>query len=216
MLEWSERPRPLFKLQKDCPSSSTLHPRGGADAFHTLVREAIGHYPIWLVPYRMPERYPWLRADHFTSDRYIDFAIYGLPNDQRGDELLGDARAEDVRGGGIKTLISENHYDERTFWKVYDRERYERVKRRTDPANLPQRLREAQPLLAALTVESSRAPNDATHLAVELPRPLNPSRGVSSSSSEGARRRYSLSTNNPAATSLLTMPRASTSRGSIS
>lgn len=38
--------------------------------------------------------------------------------------------------GGLKTLISQNHYEEARFWSIYDRERWERVKRRMDPENV--------------------------------------------------------------------------------
>ncbi len=35
--------------------------------------------------------------------------------------------------GGVKALISRNHYTEKRFWEIYDRERYEAAKRRLDP-----------------------------------------------------------------------------------
>ena len=36
----------------------------------------------------------------------------------------------------MKALISCNYYDESTFWKIFDRKRYQRVKKITDPQNL--------------------------------------------------------------------------------
>ena len=36
--------------------------------------------------------------------------------------------------GGIKTLISENHYDEPRSWQIYARDEYARAKARLDPA----------------------------------------------------------------------------------
>ena len=38
--------------------------------------------------------------------------------------------------GGIKTLISRNHYDRDTFWSIYSQPRWQAVKQRTDPRNL--------------------------------------------------------------------------------
>ncbi len=38
--------------------------------------------------------------------------------------------------GGLKTLISRNHYDEKTFWSIYNKSLYSRIKRRMDPENL--------------------------------------------------------------------------------
>lgn len=38
--------------------------------------------------------------------------------------------------GGLKTLISHNHFTEREFWSVWNRANFDRVKARTDPDNL--------------------------------------------------------------------------------
>jgi FAD/FMN-containing dehydrogenase len=134
LLGWSRTLRPLFKLQKNPPVVTDLFiPEAEVDAFYAWYERTIGYYPLWLVPYRVLEPYPWLRADHSRSDLYFDVAIYGLPDDGTYSELL-EQKTFAVKG--IKTLISQNHYDEATFWKVYDRERYERVKRRMDPSNL--------------------------------------------------------------------------------
>jgi hypothetical protein len=75
-------------------------------------------------------------AEEHRHDLYVDVAVYWLPNDVPGvnySKLLED---QTFAVGGVKTLISENHYDESTFWKIYDRAAYEGVKRRTDPGNL--------------------------------------------------------------------------------
>ena len=34
---------------------------------------------------------------------------------------------------GIKTLISRNHYDEKTFWDIYSKPRWESAKKTLDP-----------------------------------------------------------------------------------
>jgi hypothetical protein len=106
---------------------------------HAWYAEHVGHYPLWIVPYRMPKRYPWIAESHLPSVKgqlFIDFAIYGMPNDD--PRVCYSRRLEDKTYalGGIKTLIGQNHYDEATFFAVYDRTRYDRIKRRTDPRNL--------------------------------------------------------------------------------
>ena len=35
--------------------------------------------------------------------------------------------------GGIKTLISSNYYSESDFWKIWNKENYDKVKGKTDP-----------------------------------------------------------------------------------
>jgi FAD/FMN-containing dehydrogenase len=140
MLKWSQRFRPLFKLQKRLPVVIDLFiPRRSFATFYDWYAESIGYYPLWLVPYRMPAPYRWIAKDHLgdaAKDLFVDVAIYGLPNDRPGvdySKLLEDRTRE---LGGIKTLISENHYDEATFWSVYARAQYEQVKRRMDPHGL--------------------------------------------------------------------------------
>lgn len=135
LLAWSERLRPLFRLQKHPPVVTDLFiPESGADAFHRWYDGAISHYPMWIVPYRMPTPYPWLRAPR--PGLYFDFAIYGLPNDRDDVDYSLLLEQKTFEAGGIKTLIAQNHYDERTFFSIHDRSRYERIKRRVDPENL--------------------------------------------------------------------------------
>ena len=38
--------------------------------------------------------------------------------------------------GGLKTLISTNYYSESDFWKIWNKENYYQVKRKTDPHNI--------------------------------------------------------------------------------
>jgi FAD/FMN-containing dehydrogenase len=114
-------------------------PASRVTEFYAWYREHIRYAPLWIVPYRMPAPYAWIDPRHRDAhgdDTYVDFAIYGMPDDRPGvsySELL-ERKAYEL--GGIKTLISTNHYDRETFWTIYDRGRYERVKQRTDPQNM--------------------------------------------------------------------------------
>src|SRR5262249_20326690 len=50
------------------------------DLFDWYARE-IGHYPLWIVPYRRVRDYEWIAGDFYaglTDDLFIDVAIYGL------------------------------------------------------------------------------------------------------------------------------------------
>jgi FAD/FMN-containing dehydrogenase len=136
LLNWSRRLRPVLKHQKHLPVViDLLIPKRRFADFYRWYEQTIGYYPLWIVPYRVPAPYPWVEEKH-RSDLYVDVAIYGLPNDQpevNYSKLLED---QTYQLGGVKTLISENHYDESTFWKIYDRDAYDAVKRRTDPQNL--------------------------------------------------------------------------------
>jgi FAD/FMN-containing dehydrogenase len=141
LLKWSERLRPLFKLQKHPPVVTDMFiPRSRVAEFYGWYEREIGHYPMWLVPYRMASPYRFLADGHCSrtagDDLHLDFAVYGLPNDRAGRDCAKLLEQRTLELKGIKTLISENHYDEATFWSIYDRARYERVKRQVDPDNL--------------------------------------------------------------------------------
>ena len=136
LLNWSRRLRPILRHQKHLPVViDLLIPKRRFAEFYRWYEEVIGYYPLWIVPYRVPAPYPWVAPKH-RSDLYVDVAIYGLANDQPHVNYSKLLEERTYSLGGVKTLISENHYDERTFWKIYDRAAYEAVKRRTDPQNL--------------------------------------------------------------------------------
>jgi hypothetical protein len=141
LLAWSRRLRPIMKhirypfviLDVFIPSNRFLD-------FYEWYERTVDHYPLWLVPYRTPHGpYPWLDdayAARIGTDLFIDCAVYGKRNPVRGPNyyrLLEDKTRE---LHGIKTLISENHYDERTFWSIYNKAHYDQVKHETDPGNL--------------------------------------------------------------------------------
>jgi FAD/FMN-containing dehydrogenase len=137
MLAWSKRLAWLFALQKRLPVVIDLFvPRAEASSFCDWYTKTIGWFPMWIVPYRVPSPYPWLTERFRGADQYVDFAVYGLPNDRPGIDLSEALERRVHAHGGIKTLISENHYDEASFWQVYDRDRYAAIKRAMDPRGI--------------------------------------------------------------------------------
>ena len=141
LLTWSQRLRPLLRWQQRPPVVVDVFiPDARADEFLAWYQREFDFYPLWVVPYRVPAGgYPWLnpaRSPGRGEGLYFDFAVYGKLEDRPGvwySELLEQKTRE---LGGIKTLISRNHYDEATFWSIYDRPGYQAVKQRTDPDNL--------------------------------------------------------------------------------
>lgn len=93
-------------------------------------------FPLWVVPYRVPSMYPWISAEHgarMHDDLFIDCAIYGKPNGDPAIDWSERLEAKTYELGGIKTLISRNHYSEERFWSIYHRANYDAVKRELDP-----------------------------------------------------------------------------------
>ncbi len=140
LLTWSKRLAPLLKLDKR-PNVvvDVFIPSRELSRFYELFREKIGYFPLWIVPYRRVQRYPWLNEDYekkINDDLFIDVAIYGLNNrdlNKNYYKIIEDLTHE---CHGIKTLISHNFYDREKFWTIYNRENYQAVKQKTDPRNL--------------------------------------------------------------------------------
>jgi FAD/FMN-containing dehydrogenase len=139
LLTWSKRLRRVLKLRKHPPVVVDVFiPHRRFREFCVWYEEAIDFYPLWIVPYRIPRPYPWVSDEHrarMGDDLCIDCAVYG----KRNDGPVNFARLLEEKTfelGGVKTLISENHYDRERFWSIYHRENYERVKREMDPENL--------------------------------------------------------------------------------
>jgi FAD/FMN-containing dehydrogenase len=116
----------------------TFIPFSKLDEFLDWYGKEIGHYPLWVVPYRRVRNYEWI-SDEFTGrtddELFIDLAIYGMK--KSGDRNYYRLIEEELMEiGGIKTLISNNYYSESDFWRIWNRENYYRVKSKTDPDNI--------------------------------------------------------------------------------
>jgi len=101
-------------------------------------KKEVNHFPLWCVPYKLVREYEWVSAGFLNKikDKLIlDLAIYGMKKtgDKNYYKIIED---ELMNIGGIKTLISSNYYSESDFWKIWNKENYDKVKRKTDPNNI--------------------------------------------------------------------------------
>ncbi len=95
-------------------------------------------YPLWCVPYRRVRDYEWLDPRFYaglSDDLFLDVAVYGMKQ-RPGSNDYRVIEEKLLELGGLKTLISHNHFTEREFWSVWNRANFDRVKARTDPDNL--------------------------------------------------------------------------------
>ncbi len=108
--------------------------------FYRWYEREFSFFPLWIVPYRMKEIYPWVSEAYKrrigNENLFIDCAIYGKRNNTPSRDYSEMMERKVYELAGLKTLISRNHYDEHTFWSIYNRPLYSRVKSRTDPAHL--------------------------------------------------------------------------------
>jgi FAD/FMN-containing dehydrogenase len=126
-----ERERPTVTLDVFLPMSRL-------EAFLAWWEREFAFYPLWCVPYRRVQDYPWLAESFYANladEMFVDIAIYGLK--QTGDQNYHRMIEEKLRElGGIKTLISHNYYSHDEFWKIWNKRNYEAVKAITDRRNL--------------------------------------------------------------------------------
>ncbi len=106
--------------------------------FMEWYKKEVNHFPLWCVPYKIVRGYEWISADflHKIEDKlFLDLAIYGMK--KNGDKNYYKIIEDELMNiGGIKTLISSNYYSESDFWKIWNKENYDKVKRKTDPNNI--------------------------------------------------------------------------------
>jgi hypothetical protein len=140
LIRWSRRLEALFALRRRpdvlvdlfIPEARTL------EFIEWYLRE-VRYFPLWVVPYRVPEVYPWLAEGHarrFDGDLFFDLAVYGMRNSDPSVDWSRVFEEKTHELGGIKTLISRNHYTRERFWEIYKRESYEKAKARLDPEGL--------------------------------------------------------------------------------
>jgi FAD/FMN-containing dehydrogenase len=96
-------------------------------------------YPLWIVPYKIENIYPWVSEKHAAQIRdqmFFDCAIYGKPNSDPDVDWSQVLEEKTYECGGIKTLISRNHHSKERFWEIYNRANYEAAKNRLDPHHI--------------------------------------------------------------------------------
>jgi FAD/FMN-containing dehydrogenase len=106
------------------------------EEFYYWYEKEFNFYPLWIVPYRMPAIYPWINPSFAAKNGenfFIDCAIYGKKNNNPKIDYSEMLENKVFDLGGIKTLISRNHYSQEKFWQIYDKKKYDKIKQRTDP-----------------------------------------------------------------------------------
>jgi FAD/FMN-containing dehydrogenase len=138
LLRLAEKLHHVLRDERPNVTLDVFVPVSRLGAFLHWHERAIGHYPLWVVPYRLVRRYDWVAPqvfDGIDDELYVDIAIYGMkqPADRNLYKEIEDALP---RFHAIKTLISHNYYDERTFWSIFNEPAHRAVKAIVDPKNV--------------------------------------------------------------------------------
>ena len=141
LIRWSKRTEKLFGLVKKRPDVvvDVFIPGSRFADFWDWYARDFRFWPLWIVPYRIEQPYPWIAADHaaaMTDRLMIDCAVYGKRNNDRDVDWSQAIEEKTYELGGIKTLISRNHHTRERFWQIYHRDRWEAAKRELDPPGL--------------------------------------------------------------------------------
>jgi len=140
LIKWSKRLAPLMKIKRRPEVVVDVFiPSGRFKEFFDWYRSDYSFYPLWIVPYAAPDIYPWIDPDYakkMGGSFFIDCAVYGKKNNDQNIDYSEVLEKKTIELNGIKTLISRNHFDKGTFWKVYNKKKFDEVKKTTDPTNL--------------------------------------------------------------------------------
>jgi len=137
MIRWSGRLAPIFRWKRrpDVVCDYFI-PAARVPEFYDWYLRELGYFPLWVVPYRVPKPYPWVSDEHharLAGDLFVDLAVYGMPNGDPRIDRSEQLEEKTYELGGIKTLISRNHYTEDRFWRIYNEANYRTAKARLDP-----------------------------------------------------------------------------------
>ena len=139
LIAWSNRLRHVMRHVKRRPDVvvDVFVPGHRFDEFYAWYERDFDFFPLWIVPYRMPAIYPWVSDEHqarMNHDTFmIDAAVYGRPNSDPRFDWSERIEKKVMELGGVKTLISRNHYTEDEFWQIYSKPRISAMKKRLDP-----------------------------------------------------------------------------------
>lgn len=139
LIALSNKFAPILRLAKRRPDlvCDIFIPSRNFDEFWQWYCEVFNFWPLWVIPYRLPTKYPWLseelREGLTDGELFIDCAVYGKPNSHRNVDFSVLLEDKTYELGGIKTLIGRNHYTQERFWHIYDRDGYDRAKAVLDP-----------------------------------------------------------------------------------
>lgn len=106
-----------------------------AAEFMRFLLSEIGITPIWVCPFKAYE--PRVTFDLYALDprkMYINFGFWDtVPTTHEDGYYNRKIEEKALELEGKKGLYSTAYYDEETFWKIYNRDRYLELKRKYDP-----------------------------------------------------------------------------------
>lgn len=129
------------KFHKYIPKSKipitldTFIPFSRINNFMEWYEKEINFFPLWCVPYKAVRKYEWINKNFITDDKlFLDIAIYGMKKRDKNYYKIIEDKLIEIKA--LKTLISENYYEEKDFWKIWNKTNYNKIKQQIDPNNI--------------------------------------------------------------------------------
>lgn len=142
LMNWNSRyiepiKRPLRTVQPESVIQDVQIPLERCGEFLDFFHREIGIRPIWVCPTQLHDTsapfslYPMRPGQLYLNFGFWDFVRPPRPTPPGHYNRLIERTV--ARLDGKKSLYSSSFYDEDEFWRLYNREAYERLKRRYDP-----------------------------------------------------------------------------------
>jgi FAD/FMN-containing dehydrogenase len=104
----------------------------GAEFCEFLLKE-IGISPVWVCPFTSSDR-PYDLCPLPANQLYVNFGFWDMvPTTHENGHYNRMIERKIAELGGVKGLYSASYYDRETFWSIYDKVRYDHLKRTYDP-----------------------------------------------------------------------------------
>ncbi len=120
-------------------------PYSTAEEFIDYTSQKFGIWPLWLCPLKQSPRPTWhprteeKTADGVTPEQMLNIGLWGFGPSNNDDFVSANRQLERRLGefGGMKWLYAHTYYEEDEFWKMFDREWYEELRRKYHATTLP-------------------------------------------------------------------------------
>jgi FAD/FMN-containing dehydrogenase len=139
LMRLSQKLLPTSKTEESVIQDVDIPIENAVKFFEFLLAE-IGITPVWICPFMNSERtYDLYALD--SNKLYINFGFWDTIPSAYGEGHFNKKIESRLAGlNGKKALYSTAYYDEETFWEIFNRTRYQELKKKYDPGGVLQDL----------------------------------------------------------------------------
>lgn len=107
-----------------------------AENFLRFFQREIRIAPIWICPVQSYHEHPYYFYTLKPDTLYINFGFWdNIPSQKSKGYYNREIEKMTQKLEGLKSLYSDVYYPENEFWKIYDKSRYDTLKKQFDPEN---------------------------------------------------------------------------------